>query len=421
MKKRGYIYVYAVFVMALLFMVVVSITEANINKNRIALFTEDYISQKYLNESNAYLAIDYFINPKYFSSVVIRHSRKNSGKELKETETLESVIEPNANFKVEYKSDGFGILNIYFRNYHDGVMYENKSSIKLFNDLYYISDNVVDLNKESEDYNKLIDSGYIDNYMEKVLFLDDFENITITNANGKLAYIKNDDSEDSPSDSEHVEDSSNLSQNTDNSSENQLDSESIKRRNIKDSSKDIFEEDSNISDDNITDDNANENESKEDDETTEELKDDTSEETDIEEPEEPIDEPKDDPAEEPPEETPNPDDEPDLIYIDSEIHETLVIGPSTKYISDSSLVLDGILKINSDTVIDADIVHSGLIILESEPKHIRGVINLKGALFSSIGQPSYINFESQKSRLEKHGSIFKGFFEPKVVDFHFSY
>lgn len=407
MKKRGYIYVYAVFVIALLFMVVVSITESVINKNRIVVYSEDYIKQKYLTESNAYLAIDYLISSEIFENDITNASRTNSGKEVKIKKSIDPIFKGQAKYDVDYTKNLEGYLDIIFKNYYDGIVYENKGSIKLFNDLYYEDSLLIDINDNAEDYDKLQKAGYIDKHIEDILFLEDNIKRIFTQKDGKLAYrAYTEDDEEAEGKIELIEDHIGTEDIINDDSEKDAvdNTEAVADTESNDESRDEEARDESVNEEEIDlKDSIEQKELEKIEEPNEEYEE--SEETKDE---------VDDKSENKPE---------DWTIIDNqdEIKFGLVIGPHTVYSSDSTLILSGLIKMNVDTVVDSDIEISGVLILEGNPIIKKGNIEVTGAILTAVGKPDCIALIPKASRFEKYGSIYRNFIEPKVQELSYSY
>lgn len=407
MKKRGYIYVYAIFVIALIFMVVVSLTETAINKNRIAFYSKDYINQKYLTESKVYQAVDNLISSGFFESELIKYSRRNSGKAEEFGRSINYIFEDQDKFNVNYKKNEKGYLEIYFRIFKNTILHRNNRAIKLFNDLYYQDTLLIDINEYSEEYKDLQKSGYIDSYIDEICFLESSDKIVFTKKDGKFVYKKYTDDE-TPKEDDDLEEGekSDLHDAIEDETEVEI---------INDNSDYADDETNTGNDTEINDDSPIENEKEE---PQEQEESETIEEPEkLEDPSDSIEEEiNTDDTEEEIEDKPE-----DWIFIEDSKNLGFVMGPNTVYSSDSTLILSGLIKMNTDTIIDSDLEISGVLILEGNPVFKKGSIKVTGAILTAVGKPDYITLIPNAPRFEKYASIYKGFIDPKVGELYFSY
>lgn len=407
MKKRGYIYVYAIFVIALIFMVVVSLTETVINKNRIEFYSKDYINQKYLTESKVYQAVDNLISSGFFESELIKYSRRNSGKVEKFGKSINYIFEDQDKFDVNYEKNEKGYLEINFRIFKNTILHRNNRAIKLFNDLYYQDTLLIDINKYSEEYKDLQKSGYIDSYIDEICFLESSDKIVFTKKDGKFVYKKYLDDE-TPKEDDDLEEGekSDLPNAIEDETEVEI---------INDNSDYADDETNTGNDTEINDDSPSENEKEE---PQEQEESETIEEPGkLEDPSDSIEEEiNTDDTEEEIEDKPE-----DWIFIEDSKNLGFVMGPNTVYSSDSTLILSGLIKMNADTIIDSDLEISGVLILEGNPVYKKGSIKVTGAILTAVGKPDYITLIPNAPRFEKYASIYKGFIDPKVGELYFSY
>ncbi len=403
MKKRGYVLVYTIFILALLFMVVLTVTDSKMDRANLSTYISDYNNLKYKAESDSYLAIDSLINTTKYKHELLRLAREVSGGDKASLKmSLNSLID-GKKFLVTIEKDSNGYTNLEIKNSDKGIILNSNGKVRLYNDLFYKETLLFNIDSVKEDYETIFNSELIDGYLDKMIFMDQNIPVMIRNNYSYIEYaelkelttnIENDDIEKKDkekSDITEYEEEAEIDNLDETAPEESLDQESEEITD--EEQEDIFDiKESEQAEDIMEDD-------------LEGVYEDDSEIT----------------HEEVSEAHNTVDEELEFHRIDKDVIKEFVIGPFVHYRSDKKILLPGIITIDENTIIESDIKYSGILIIKGLPKHIRGNITIEGAIFTDVELPTYITHINKKFRFEKYASIFTGFFNPKVVELYYFY
>lgn len=416
MKKRAYVLIYSIFVLALLFMVVLTVTDASVDRANISTYIRDYNTLKYKSESDSYLAIDTLFNSEDFKEKLLRLARERSGGN-KETFGMElnSLID-GRKFSVDIEKDVDGYTNLVTKHSEQGITLNANGKIKLYNDLFYKEPLLFDIDSVKEDYAAVFNSELIDTYLEKMMFMDRNKPIMIRSNLTNIEYaeledlvygIESEELETKDDDEPNlIEEEAGIDHQDETTLEEPMDEEIVE---ITDEESEEFEDEDPEETNDVNESTQTDVISEVDADPEDEFED--IEEDDLEVPDE----------EEVSDEENQVDAELEFNRINKEIIKEFVIGPLVHYKSDQKIKLAGIITIDENTIIESDIDLSGILILKGTPKHIRGSVKVEGAIFTDVELMNYIIHLNNKHRFEKYASIYTGFFKPKVVELYYFY
>lgn len=335
--KRSYLLVYALVIMSLLFMVVLKITDNTIEQSKINTIYIDNLKKKYEYESAAHLFISQLTNEDIKelkhrlknSSTYIKipltyeiDNIKNAGIKLKDEDILIEIGKNDDTYKAEIK-----ITEIREPINLEELIRENLSKeniISLINeDFVSIDDVSIETKKSDNDIFVLSKYNSISNIESQLTHESDKKVIENNSVEDKL----------------NLKDTSDEIKEINNSEKGKQEDNSSKTDNIDDNSKDIVHPD---------------------------LEKTTEEEREI-----------NKPADKEIETSENSD-----LEISSK--ENYILGPKVNLSSNKSIKTKGILFIDENTIIDApSYSHTGLVIIDGNPKIIKGEIEFRGKLINT--------------------------------------
>lgn len=324
--KRSYLLVYALVIMSLIFMVVIKITDNNIEQSKINTIYIDNLKKKYEYESAAHLFISKLTNEDIdelkqklendsFSIKIPLTNEidniKNAKVSLKDENLLIEIGKNDGIYKAEIKIAEIKQPNNLIEIIKDDFSKENL--LDLINE-DFVSINDVSITSKNSDDNVFVLSKYDSISKFKSLTTPENDDLNPKDTNGEITKINN---------NEKVEEKDNSSD-TDNLGD-------ISKDRMKTDLEQIAEEER----------EKNKSEDKEIE---------SSEKSDLE------------------------------ISAD----ENYILGPNVNFSSNESIKTKGILFIDEKTIIDTPLFsHTGLIILNGNPKIIKGEIEFRGKIINN--------------------------------------
>lgn len=324
--KRSYLLVYALVIMSLIFMVVIKITDNNLEQSKINTIYIDNLKKKYEYESAAHLFISKLTNEDIdelkqklendsFSIKIPLTNEidniKNAKVSLKDENLLIEIGKNDGIYKAEIKIAEIKQPNNLIEIIKDDFSKENL--LDLINE-DFVSINDVSITSKNSDDNVFVLSKYDSISKFKSLTTPENDDLNPKDTNGEITEINN---------NEKVEEKDNSSD-TDN---------------LGDISKDRMKTDL----EQITEEEREKNKS-------EDKEIESSEKSDLE----------------------------------ISVNENYIFGPNVNFSSKQSIKTKGLLFIDENTVIDAPLYsHTGLIIMSGHPKIIKGEIEFRGKIINN--------------------------------------
>lgn len=335
--KRSYLLVYALVIMSLIFMVVIKITDNNLEQSKINTIYIDNLKKKYEYESAAHLFISKLTNEDIDE---LKQKLKNDSFSIKIPLTNE--IDNIKNAKVSLKDENLLIEigkndGIYKAEIKIAEIKQPNNLIEIIKD-DFSKENLLDL--INEDFVSIDDVSIETKKSDNDIFVLSKYN-SISNIESQLTH----ESDKKVIENNSVDDELNLKDTSDeikeinNSEKGKQEDNSSKTDNIDDNSKDIVHPDLEKT-------------------TEEEREKNKSEDKEIESSE------KSD--------------------LEISVNENYIFGPNVNFSSKQSIKTKGLLFIDENTVIDAPLYsHTGLIIMSGHPKIIKGEIEFRGKIINN--------------------------------------
>ncbi|MDO5717757.1 MAG: hypothetical protein Q4P34_02140 [Tissierellia bacterium] len=397
MKRRAFVVLYSIFIIALVFIVIVSLTDTNINRSLINHYYKDRIKSKYITESSIYGIINELDKRGYFDELLLRFARKNKSPE--NDEILQIDIQSEArliNPLLKRYANGDMILS--FESVYNGIRYSPKIRFKTYNDLFDDKGCLYKVKRDDEEYLAFINSDIISECIEYMLFLDEDKRMEIKTMPFAYRFIEGEENleiENSDSDNKDMQ---NQIEDIDENKGESFDNPDNSKSEENDSQTGLEEDE--------TEENQEDNDDRESDEEDKEISQDTEENSDEEiQPDKFEDEEK------------NEKEESEFIEPSANYSEYF-IGSNIIYRNENTYI-NGIVKFDSNTIIDSDIEITGLLIIFGEPEHRKGDIKVNGGIITEVDLPNYIELNPIYSRFAKYASVYKGFIDPRIESINY--
>lgn len=161
MKKRGFLLIYALFILTLLTTTGLLMLDRSRNNTLLSSYYADKLKAKYAAETDLYVFIDELVAEGYFQDTMKQIARRRSGDTIESSRDFSSLADGSLR-RVLYRHTRDGRLEIELPSGQMGIDYRMRAELTLLNELFHPEDCKLEVKSENEElYTRFLEDGLV--------------------------------------------------------------------------------------------------------------------------------------------------------------------------------------------------------------------------------------------------------------------